>query len=774
MARINVPITELFASQSYIGYDMYDATLRTQYALQTHADIRTFVASEGWTMGVVGPQSDRNNWPGLSLTLASGTTTTCSSVLISKPLDLLTNFADTDVISIALPAFPLTSINTALSNVKLTSDPAGSFASNTVSVALNASTTPLVTGNCEFVVPRSLFNGGACNLARVTGVSFSITTTSGCTFRAMAIRLLNQGWQRAPVDFDNLNGRLRQTIARNGDNTTAAPLAQPQLWRAAVPGGSNDPRPIDVELAVTFNTGSMIANNSFNIFLRESTGQFLNQLNLDGDSQTYLDGLGHQPDLGLSLYGQRPVGDLNKYTMDQLAGMTVQDLQRTSNPTNASWILFQVRWGTVSDVTVTNSVATGYPFALPALIANTNYMAICYLVEHDARLRIYQLNANGSVGALVFDTTTLVDDDTFKRRPGRVGWSAALGDGDAYLSSIRTRALCFGEYQSAPLNSFTPVVGAELYAAFTPDAQLFTTLGAYPSNSPSTVIVTRDSFRSTSGLSFKTQIYGSASQGVQSNLVEITDLNETQIEFDLYYPSGIINPGLTAALLSPDGYTIPLKLPNAQYDTWQHVTIYPPASDKVRTGFYSLLITQTSSSPAIWWVDKVSIIQRAMKWSARSSPQDPWVGGIGGWTDFRANLNKSNAGVLFAQRGKQFQVRARALRQDAAIYGAPKFVPKYAELGRFVWPETAINVAPPIANFTLPSTRADHTYTFADNSTPGTGIIVLRQWDFGDGNSAIGQNVMYTYPTPGTYTVTLTAIDQNGQRNSLSRGSFNA
>jgi PKD repeat protein len=33
------------------------------------------------------------------------------------------------------------------------------------------------------------------------------------------------------------------------------------------------------------------------------------------------------------------------------------------------------------------------------------------------------------------------------------------------------------------------------------------------------------------------------------------------------------------------------------------------------------------------------------------------------------------------------------------------------------------------------------------------------QWDFGDGSSSTLQNPVYTYNTPGTYTVTLTATD---------------
>lgn len=40
-----------------------------------------------------------------------------------------------------------------------------------------------------------------------------------------------------------------------------------------------------------------------------------------------------------------------------------------------------------------------------------------------------------------------------------------------------------------------------------------------------------------------------------------------------------------------------------------------------------------------------------------------------------------------------------------------------------------------------------------------TGLSMGYSWDFGDGNAAVGQNVMHTYAQDGTYIVTLTALD---------------
>jgi PKD repeat protein len=54
---------------------------------------------------------------------------------------------------------------------------------------------------------------------------------------------------------------------------------------------------------------------------------------------------------------------------------------------------------------------------------------------------------------------------------------------------------------------------------------------------------------------------------------------------------------------------------------------------------------------------------------------------------------------------------------------------------------------------------------FSSGSQPGSGgPIVEYVWDFGDGNQDnSGPAVSYTYTSPGTFTVTLTIADRQGQ-----------
>ena len=71
----------------------------------------------------------------------------------------------------------------------------------------------------------------------------------------------------------------------------------------------------------------------------------------------------------------------------------------------------------------------------------------------------------------------------------------------------------------------------------------------------------------------------------------------------------------------------------------------------------------------------------------------------------------------------------------------------------------------PIANFTATplSVCAGSPVTFTNTSVPnGTSPIVFNSWDFGDGDSFVGQNATHIYNTPGTYPVTLVVTNANG------------
>lgn len=74
---------------------------------------------------------------------------------------------------------------------------------------------------------------------------------------------------------------------------------------------------------------------------------------------------------------------------------------------------------------------------------------------------------------------------------------------------------------------------------------------------------------------------------------------------------------------------------------------------------------------------------------------------------------------------------------------------------------------PPVANFSF--TANGLTVGFTDSSTDANGSIASRSWNFGDGTTSTAINPSKTYSAAGTYNVTLTATDNQGATNSVSK-----
>ncbi|MEO0614580.1 MAG: PKD domain-containing protein, partial [Pseudomonadota bacterium] len=58
---------------------------------------------------------------------------------------------------------------------------------------------------------------------------------------------------------------------------------------------------------------------------------------------------------------------------------------------------------------------------------------------------------------------------------------------------------------------------------------------------------------------------------------------------------------------------------------------------------------------------------------------------------------------------------------------------------------------------------------FVDQSTDSDGSIVSWSWDFGDGTSSTQQNPFKVYGSSGTFAVTLTVTDNDGNTNSTTQ-----
>jgi PKD repeat protein len=74
---------------------------------------------------------------------------------------------------------------------------------------------------------------------------------------------------------------------------------------------------------------------------------------------------------------------------------------------------------------------------------------------------------------------------------------------------------------------------------------------------------------------------------------------------------------------------------------------------------------------------------------------------------------------------------------------------------------------PPVAAFTTSCTGLSCTFT--SSSSDPDGSITGYNWTFGDGGTSTAQNPSHTYGVGGTYTVTLTATDNQGATNAKSK-----
>jgi hypothetical protein len=814
--RSNVPLTEEFTEREWLYYDSFETETKEQLAFQRHVDLRTFlsISGEEWTKGKFGYLTAVSKYPAIEI-LAENVTES-ESITPSRPVDLSTGFTDDDLFTFALPKFPLEAINIAQSRIEITSDPEGRCSNTklTATVALSESLKAIIEGDSQFIIERSTLEQNEIDLAAITGVRIKIVCNVGKsgTVYVMGMKLVlaategKPGWVVSTVDFDNWNGMLRKPTPLNGDVTDGPVLDQGILWKANLLPGYNDPRPVDTEFGVVINPGSQTKQNEVVLYMRQEPLIFQTQLDLIGVTQSQLDG--HpQPDLGTEEFVPRTVGEFDKQPMsrfDQLEQM--KDLERLSvpSPVEQSWITFTFKWGEgKTKLIMTNSVLPGYIFPkVPPLDNNLEYLMVCSLEDSSARVRIFALNKDKSVvQEPLFDSTVIEDDGVFRRRQGRVGWKALLADNDAYVRSIRPRSVVFAEYKSTPLTSFTPVDGAQLFANFTGNEELWNQGFEITPAGSAGVILTRDKSRTLSGESFRVDTNGTEKDvGITTDLIEFIDFTQAEIRFFIWFsgqprtvetvevkhPPSFPGPrkfppffpskgfitfnqemlgNITAQLVSEEGTVIPLPMPELETNQWQEVTIRLPTTEIVQTGKYRVQILQPTKVASSWWVDNISIFERTVQWSARSTVSDPWNSNYAPWTDFREIVNVNHKGILLSPRGKELQLRARALRQNATIK-SPKIIPRYASLGRLVWPEERlVGKKAPIAEFAIKPLSVK-SFKFTDESTPGTGAIIFREWNFGDGAFSAGNQLIteHTYSQEGTYFVTLVTIDRNGLR----------
>lgn len=667
----------MFTIEAYSGPDLDTFSMG-----RLEGTVATSIKGDAWTAGTVGPTASLGNRNGLVLACTTGANVTQS---VSTPVDLQTNFTDSDEISLALPSFPLSSLDMTRSSMTL------SDGTNTVTLEFSNSLTTPINGNSEIRWARSSVD----TILNPTTVTLTFWATANCTVTVAGIRLLAQTWSPLMLDMETHYHRFIPTVNRDGSiPTTPYPL----VWRSDTPSSQADPRPINGKMGVLFNTGSIAYTNSISLYMRGRREALQTQLDLDGIDinsdglidlgydQRKLNALSHQPDFGDAVYRPDPMSDLDKDTQAQLEAYKQVFLERLPDSLNLSYIQATLQWNSSSTIlTLTNAeqyAQNTYTLSTTALSANSRYLMLLDLEDHSVRVTIDPVDSSGVIHSesRVFDSTTIEDDFTFERTKGRVGWSANLQDGDAYIANFRNQGLMYGEYRSLPFKSHTPVDGARLSVADSPDIELYT--GASPYNGGLLTIDNNlsqssdGSIRVTSGLG-----------GIQIDPVVIEDFTNVQISFDLYWPKIAVQNGIlpSAVLVNAELLTVGLPLGEILTDQWQHFEFTPLSALGQLTGRYSLVIYNNMATPITFNVDNVSIKQRTIRWAARSRNQDPWNQNPIDWVDFGDLLNDEHNGIVITQRGKHVQVRGQAFSQSAYI-DKVYLRPKYAQLGRLMYP----------------------------------------------------------------------------------------
>lgn len=531
-------------------------------------------------------------------------------------------------------------------------------------------------------------------------VGFSLIQTpsvghlSTVTIKAIRAFLNPSNWIPFQIDINTRLQRLQPTVDLIGLPATDN---FPQVWRSDDIPGSNDPRPFNTKLALNFFSGDNTSTevSTFTMFMRGRREDFLTQLDLDGlddgtiiskpsigENQYSLELSDRQPDYGLAVYNSREQQDLDQLTQ---AGMEIlqSELERISDTISESWlsVKLEMKSGSDSKVTVsTTESANAYEFTHITIDDNTRYILLIDLEDTTLRVRICPITSSGQIdyNGIILDSDIINNDFILLRRKGRVGWEMDITTPNSWVDSFRSRGAMFGEFITNSYKSLTPVSGAQIFAGTTGDIIL--TNGLIPLGDPTMEIDTHNSQSSDGSLKLTT-IQG---DGIQSDVVNIDDFANTEIVFDLYFPTTLLSSGqyLNAGLIGLQGLMVFLILPQVGGDQWQNIRIPLRRASNEQTGNYQFFLASQGS--ATWWIDNLQILQHTISWSGRSIEEDAWNRFGGNWIDFNNLVNNKTSGALFPDRGTSLQIRGQTLTSEAHI-DKVYTKPKYSELGRLVW-----------------------------------------------------------------------------------------
>jgi hypothetical protein len=259
------------------------------------------------------------------------------------------------------------------------------------------------------------------------------------------------------------------------------------------------------------------------------------------------------------------------------------------------------------------------------------------------------------------------------RLRGGVGWKSELIDMHSSVQRILIQDVQFAEYRSAPLRSRIPYSGAQIFKSGTPPLDLAGDIGVSASDWGGSI--DPDLSKSKSGKSYKVNTTGQLRyEGIKTGRFFIQNPNDARIAFKTI---SAVNLEVFLYCYETD-QIVPV---HAHYLTSSEWVELDREVSVTECGYYALYVT--SSSFGEWYVDELSIKSPSIAWSARPDQEDKWL-------PMKNVVDSQYGGVKFDHAGKNLQVQGVSKFVDGTIHDI-QIMPKYAELGKIVWEDEAVN-----------------------------------------------------------------------------------
>lgn len=265
--------------------------------------------------------------------------------------------------------------------------------------------------------------------------------------------------------------------------------------------------------------------------------------------------------------------------------------------------------------------------------------------------------------SVVFDTGLFPVD--FRLRGG-IGWKAQLMDHHSSVERVYLEEAEYAEYRSAPLRSWRPYQGAQVFKSGTPPVELVEQLAASDWGGS----INHDPMKSASGNAYKVETSAeNRFEGIRTQRFFLQNTSDIRV---------------TTRLLAGVGVEMFLY----KYDTDELISIHKhdtlngdwvdihEFTSVTSAGYYSLYIT--SPNFGLWWIDNLSVTVPTVAWSARPNNKSPW-------SPLKSSVVDSEyGGVVFEHPGSELQVRGVSKTAEGNVHDL-QIRPKYAELGKFLW-----------------------------------------------------------------------------------------